>query len=312
VKEIGKFIQNVRTMGTDLTTSFENNMESQLQLNELRKAQRELNDAFSFRRSINTNPYEDEAFTTTVETPREPSVLDASTMAATGGGAATATTVGGGGSKKKIRRKRVIVKKKQPSAEATTTNPDTLEMPATEGAGTTATVTTKSKSDNRPMDPFIRDSVRYTKEEEDAINADFDKYTLGTGAGAASDNDDSSDTAAYTKQYNDYGLPPPVPQQDAAQSRFQQQLSGTWNDSVIRNGDALEPVGQIMQLLAVLEEEKIAATKRLEEEFRKRAEMDEAYYQKQRQLLKNASIQLQQQQQQQQQQQLQKQEQKTE
>ena len=48
VKEIGKFIQNIRTMGTDLTTTFENNMESQLQLEELRKAQRELNDAFSF------------------------------------------------------------------------------------------------------------------------------------------------------------------------------------------------------------------------------------------------------------------------
>jgi hypothetical protein len=308
VKEIGKFIQNVRTMGTDLTTSFENNMESQLQLNELRKAQRELNDAFSFRRSINANPYEDEAFSTTVETPREPSVLDASTLAgattaATAGGAATAT-----GGPKKMRRKRVVIKKKQP---AETSNPDTLEMPE---SGTTSVTTTTSATQNtndssRAMDPFIRDSSGYTKEEEDAINADFDKYTLGTGGGGAGDADDDNDTSAYRKQYNEYGLPPPVPQkQEVAQSRFQQQLSGTWNEQVMRNGDALEPVGKIMQLLAVLEEEKIAATKRLEDEFRKRAEMDEAYYQKQRQLLKDASIQIQQEQQQQQQ----KQEQKTE
>ena len=44
-------------------------MESQLQLEELRKAQRELNDAFSFRRSINTDETGD-AFSTTATTPR--------------------------------------------------------------------------------------------------------------------------------------------------------------------------------------------------------------------------------------------------
>ena len=69
VKEIGKFVQNIRTLGTDLTTTFESNMESQLQLEELRKAQRELNDAFSFRRSINTDETSD-AFSTTATTPR--------------------------------------------------------------------------------------------------------------------------------------------------------------------------------------------------------------------------------------------------
>ena len=32
VKEIGKFIQNVRTLGTEATKTFENTMESQLEL----------------------------------------------------------------------------------------------------------------------------------------------------------------------------------------------------------------------------------------------------------------------------------------
>ena len=61
VKEIGKFIQNVRNFSTDLSTTFESNMENTLQLEEIRKAQRELNDAFSFRRSINVDE-DSEAF----------------------------------------------------------------------------------------------------------------------------------------------------------------------------------------------------------------------------------------------------------
>ena len=55
VKQIGAFIQNIRTLGNDLSTTFESNMESTLQLEEIRKAQRELNDAFSFRRTINVD-----------------------------------------------------------------------------------------------------------------------------------------------------------------------------------------------------------------------------------------------------------------
>ena len=69
VKEVGKFIQNVRTLGNDATKAFESNMESQLELQELRNAQRELNDAFSFRRSINVDA-ESEAFSTNAQSPR--------------------------------------------------------------------------------------------------------------------------------------------------------------------------------------------------------------------------------------------------
>ena len=62
-KEIGKFIQNFRALGAEATKTLETNMESQLQLDEIRKAQRELNDAFSFRRTINVDD-EGEAFST--------------------------------------------------------------------------------------------------------------------------------------------------------------------------------------------------------------------------------------------------------
>jgi len=54
-KEIGKLFTSLRTLSSEATKSFESNMESQLELQELRKAQRELTDAFSFRRSINVD-----------------------------------------------------------------------------------------------------------------------------------------------------------------------------------------------------------------------------------------------------------------
>ena len=55
VKEVGKFIQNFRTLGAEAAKTFEGTMDDQLELTELRKAQSELNEAFSFRRSINTD-----------------------------------------------------------------------------------------------------------------------------------------------------------------------------------------------------------------------------------------------------------------
>ena len=57
MKEIGKFIQNARTLGAEAAKSFEGTMEDQLELKELRRAQSELNEAFGFRRSINTSEF---------------------------------------------------------------------------------------------------------------------------------------------------------------------------------------------------------------------------------------------------------------
>ena len=274
VKEIGKFIQNIRTLGTDLTTTLESNMESQLQLEELRKAQRELNDAFSFRRSINTDDNEEEAFSTTVTTPRpaaEPPV-------------AVVATDDGGAAKKKIRRR----VRRKPASTANGGVPD-LEMPAE-----AAPAATSKETKERPMDPF----VEYTEEEMAKIDKDFDKYI--------SLNDDEDEEDANKKQEasdkdwfrdTDKAKTPVAavdPQMEAAaQSRFQQQLSGNWNEQIMNNEEKLEPLAKVMQLLASLEEEKIASTKRLEEEYRKRAEMEEEFYRKQRKVLEDAAAQVQ-------------------
>jgi Sec-independent protein translocase protein TatA len=282
VKEIGKFVQNIRSLGTDLTTTFENNLESQLQLEDIRKAQRELNDAFSFRRSINTQA-DEEAFTTTVTTPREPTVQDEIAASVTVS-EATASAVEGGAPKRKIRRR---VKKKAPplTSDSTGVIPD-LEMPLSTTTDSDATV---NKYANRPTDPFI---TTYTPEEEAIIDQEFDAYTsMADGpAGlstASSSNNSSSSLFNETMSAVD-------PAADAsAQSRFQEQLSGNWNDQILANQDKLAPLAKVMEMLAVLEDEKIASTKRLEEEFRRRAELDEGYYQKQRKLLEEAASQVQ-------------------
>jgi Sec-independent protein translocase protein TatA len=303
VKEIGKFIQNIRTLGTDLTTTLESNMESQLQLEELRKAQRELNDAFSFRRSINTDEDEEEAFSTTVTTPR-PAIAESDGM----------TVTNDGTTKKKSRRR---VRRKSPSGTDTPTAansggagiPD-LEMPTSNtAAATTATTVGAAKpagstdggKTSRPTDPFIE----YSDEELAKIDEEFDKYVSMDDSGREDDDNNSNKDEQSSemdwfsepaKSQNDAVSTPTAtdPQMDAmAQSRFQQQLSGTWNEQIMANEEKLEPLAKVMQLLASLEEEKIASTKRLEEEFRKRAELEEEFYQKQRRALEEAAVQVQ-------------------
>ena len=74
----------------------------------------------------------------------------------------------------------------------------------------------------------------------------------------------------------------------AAQSRFQQQLSGNWNEQVLAAQDKLEPMAVIMNKIALLEREKIAATKRLEE-VEKRKQLEEEYYSEQCKLLEEAA-----------------------
>merc|ERR1712161_113290 len=77
------------------------------------------------------------------------------------------------------------------------------------------------------------------------------------------------------------------------QSRFQQQLSGNWNNQVLANGDKLEPLAQVMNLIALLEEEKIAADERLQEEFKSREQNEEKFYLEKRKLLEEAGAEIQ-------------------
>lgn len=242
VKEVGKFIQNVRTFSTDLTTTFESSMESQLQLQEIRKAQQELTDAFSFRRSININE-EAEAFS---NEPVETAAPAATAAAAT---SASPSQIG----TRKIRRR---VKKRVAPVE---TVPD-LEMPTTK------------------EEPSISAS------EAAEIEKEFEKYT----SDVADEYISPKATATAEKDKDWYSEP------DATStSRFQQQLSGNWNEQILANEDKLSPIATVMNKIALLEKEKKAAMMRLEEEFAQRKALEDQYYQEQRALLEEASFQIQ-------------------
>jgi len=274
VKEIGKFIQNARTLGTDLTTTFESNMESQLQLEELRKAQRELNDAFSFRRTINVDR-DSEAFSTTVDSPRQglregsdvvAGVVGAEAVEGAAAGATAAKAAATAAPPKKKIRRRIRVKRRKAAEEgegdATTgptdgTVPD-LEMPADDGA----------------------ELARSTAEEEALSSSSSSSYS-------------AEELAEIESEFDQYAAPS-AEEEAAAQQRFQQQLTGDWNEQVLANEDKLSPIAQVMQKLALLEEEKIAATKRLQEEFEQRTEIEEKFYREQRKVLEEAAREVQQ------------------
>ena len=271
VKEIGKFIQNIRSLGTDLSTTFESNMQNQLQLEELRKAQQELTDAFSFRRSINVD--DSEAFATTTTSPR------AEEAASVG-----AAAVDGAGNKKK---KRIRVKKRKPVQESPemAPPPEPIGLPS----GSIETSVPDLTMPSSTGDPFVDDTpTELTKEEEEEIEREFEKYTsLGDPVSSSWTNDNEKPTnsvqkAALTKE-----------EEAAASLRFQQQSSNEWNKKIMENEDKLSPLAKVMEMLAVLEKEKVSKTQLLEEEFRKRAEMDEEYYKKQRKILEDAAIQVQ-------------------
>lgn len=232
-------------------------MESQLQLEELRKAQRELNDAFSFRRTINVDR-EEEAFATTVDSPREKSVQDMVEE------------------KEKTGKKKIRVRRRKKETSAETEVPD-LEMPMS--ASTTPTAT----------DTGTEVSSSLTQEEIDAIDKEFDQYTsLDSPPSWYSEGSDT--TESVTNETGESLSSSGVPSET---SRFQQQLSGNWNDQILANEDKLSPLAKVMEMLAVLEEEKVAANKRLEEEFERRKKLDEEYYQKQRNILQDAAAQVQ-------------------
>jgi len=259
-KEIGKGIQNFRTLSSDVTKTFENNMESQLQLEELRKAQRELNDAFSFRRSINVDE-EAEAFATTPDmnaTATEPAPVTAT---------ATTSTESDAPKRKKKRRK---VKKKKAEPELAEANgsaasggsvPD-LEMPA-------------------PWDVEPDEEERRRTEEELKLREErMERLKSGTQGSPAVD-----EFGAPTVEFGETTA--------QEQDRFAQQMSDSWNAQIMANEEQLEPLAKVMERLAILEEEKQAADARLEEEFRLRTELEEKFYQEKRAILEEAAAEVQ-------------------
>lgn len=266
VKEVGKFVQNVRTLGTQATQTLEDTMESQIELKEIRRAQQELNDAFSFRRSINVDE-EADVFTNTALGPKEEVTgmgVPESAVPAAAAADANAEVP------KKRKKKRRRVKKKQPAAETE----------GEEGEGAIPDL---------DMNASFKDGASVSKE---ADWFDEDGKLPSASKMAAEDREwlesgDSSPPASPSQ------APVDPTAQAAEQSRFQQQLSGNWNEMVLKNEDQLEPLAMVMNKLALLEEERAAAERRLEDEFRERFKLEEDYYQKKREVLEEAATQVQ-------------------
>jgi hypothetical protein len=262
VKELGKGITNLRTLSADVTKTFETNMESQLQLEDLRKAQRELNDAFSFRRSINVD---DEVAFNEISTTTASSTID-ETVASS-----TATDADNGAATRKRKKRRVKKKKvvepevdlQQQQQQLADDVPD-LEMPLW-------------------SDALIREeeerALRHEEEEMERVRRERMERLQSGGARPFAD--------------EGFGLPPIDEQTPEERERFAQQLSGNWNDMILASEDKLSPLSKIMERLAILEEEKKAADARLEEEFRLRTGVEEKYYREKRAILEEAAAEVQ-------------------
>ena len=285
MKEIGKTIQNFQSFATEATATLENNMESQLQLDEIRKAQRELNDAFSFRRSINTEA-ESDPFAVNVQTPRgddttapsaEPE-YDLSTGAAEGATAGAAVAP----KKKKMRR---VKRKKKVEAEPEETV-ETAKDNVAFGANTPAEQLANDipaelgidnellEAENRAMESILNgnsdDDLKLEEKETSNLAAEIREQRMERLERTQSNVPDDATSMAE-------------------QSRFQQQMSDGWNGQILANTEKLEPLAEVMNLLAVLEEEKLAADKRLQEEFKAREVNEEKFYSEKRKVLEEAA-----------------------
>lgn len=272
VKEIGKTIQNVRTLGTEATKTFESTMEDQLEIEELRKAQQELTDAFSFRRSINvdedTSFYEGSA-QAEAEAAAEAAAATAAAATATATVAATATADGAPPKKRKMKRRRKKKVAPPPEEEAIISNVPDLDM----------------------TDAFA--PVRPEPAEAPVAPAPSPVPVGSPEAGSADWFDEQRAVPDEAKGL--YDTPVGTGEADNAfeQDRFATQLSGNWNQQILDNEDVLSPLSKVMERLAILEEEKRAADMRLEEEFRMKAELEEKFYEKKRKLLEEAAAEVQ-------------------
>lgn len=284
-KEIGKFVQNFQTFASEATKTFETNMESQLQLEEIRKAQRELNDAFSFRRTINVDD-ESDPFSVTNQSPRiGDDVVDDATKRNSAEG-----EIDGSDSPKKKKRIRRIKKKKVPPV-------------VDESNGPTPLLANDIPSELDMMD--VDDE--YAKAEKLMMESISKGVNENNSIDAVDSSDSAAEAAAQAKKERLERLERGLEQQQssiasdiiseydlsAEQSRFQQQVNGSWNERILANNDKLETLAEIMNKLALLEEEKIAAEKRIKEEFKLREENEEKFYLEKRKLLENAATQIQ-------------------
>ena len=284
VKEIGKFVQNFRTLGAEATKSFESTMENQLELTELRKAQRELNDAFSFRRSINT----DEGMEAFDESLYKSTAEGGAVAAAVATPAGEETTSEVGGTKKKKRRL-VRRKKKAVVEEAPTEERDFLsEYPDLDMLDEQPVNGSTKPTDDSISTPPNDDSLRDQRLER-----------LGGGPEAATppaepDWFTASEEDIASKVLNQQPTTSNPALDAYEKNRFQSQLSADeWNKQIMENEDELAPLAMVMKRLAILEEEKQAADRRLEEEYQRRMDNEDKYYLEKRRVLEESIVDIQ-------------------
>jgi len=296
VKEVGKFIQNIRSLGSEAATAFEGTMENQLELTELRKAQAELNEAFSFRRSINTyegaDAFDKTSFSENSAAAEAEMGVGASAVgAAAAAGASTATASEEGTAPPKRKRRLVRRKKKKaveevdvPSESDVYPDLDMLDVPD---------LTTTSGSDA---------SGEEGGSDEEKLRAErLERLSGGKGESSSTTTDASSSEPDWfnaseeeiasevlnNNRPSDATVDPAM--ESYEKQRFASQLSAEqWNSQIMENEDELAPLSMVMKRLAILEEEKNAADRRLEEEYQKRMDNEDKYYLEKRKVLEDA------------------------
>lgn len=268
-KEIGKFIQNFRTLGSEATKSFETAMEDQLQMQEIRKAQRELNSAFSFRRSINVDE-DGEVFAE----PKPSESEDKSKMM-------DELNVDSTAMKKK--KKRRIKRKTSDTMDSSITLPGDSQttIPDLDMASEFPMETLSAQISMEIDENGSQESIDVPSTRNDLLSSPSD---IMTGSDGRLDRDHTI--------IDETNKQPLWFDEEEKQARFAAQMSGNWNQRILDNEETLSPLAQVMEKLALLEEEREMINQRLEEEFRLRKQNDESYYQKKRALLENAAQQI--------------------
>jgi hypothetical protein len=273
VKDIGKFITNIRTVGAEATASFEGAMENQLALNEIRKAQLELTDAFSFRRSINNAE---------MELQKQQQSDRSNDFVASANTAVSTTEPAEANSNMEVpkKRKRRRVKRQVSAVE----DMETMESgyPLMESSKIMTEETMEESPEERKMRQERLAKLEASLEESDRL---WEKRIQ-----EMEEEDESKLEGEFKGLKNSFVTSP----QQQPSSRFLSQLSPEWNQSVMSNEDKLQPLAKIMEQLALLEEEREATLKRLEEEFRRKNETETLFYEKKRDLLKSAASEIQQ------------------
>ena len=270
VKEIGKTLNTFREASAEATKQFNDSIESTIEIDELRKTQRELmnlNDAFSFRRSINVDEESDPFENKKVEGFADP-------RSGVVGGTAEQAAAGKSPERKKKRKKMRRVKKKKVEAESEEVSTGTANGNVEDLSMDDAFKTPEEQEEWEAEMTAIQNTRR--ERLEDSSAADWFTASEETVAEEVLSQQPKSSFEASEEQ-----------------TRFASQLAGDWNEQILANEDKLSPLGKIMERLAILEEEKNAATMRLEEEFRLREDLEEKFYREKRNLLEEAAAEVQ-------------------